>query len=193
MSTYLRSSYSTLLPARDASPLRTSPNVQILRINPSGGVEVCLELDARLVDGTVPGQYAGSVGLTGPDLALGSTIPVVVTFRSSRVLAIAFAFAGVLFGLLVKMFTELAAARRSPEAQPSSFRAYIRSWSFPVAIILGAIAGFLGYVEIYKADPTWGESGSDWLKLFGTCFAFQIAGIGSIDLARRLVGDPSAV
>ncbi len=192
MSEYLRSSYSTLLPARDAARDRTSPNVQVLRINPLGGVEVCLELDAGLVDGTDPGQYAGSVGVTGNDLQIGSTIPVVVTFRSSRVLAIAFAFAGVLLGILVKMFTELAASQRSADAEPSSFRAYIRSWSFPVAIILGAIAGFLGYVEIYAANPTWGENGSDWLKLFGTCFAFQIASIGSIDLARRLVGDPSA-
>lgn len=192
MSPYLRNSDRTLWPGRDDFSDRVSPSAQVLRITPTGQVEVCVELDAGLVDGEYPGQYAGSVGLTGDDLQIGSTIPVVVTFRSSRLLAIAFAFAGVMLGILVKMFTELAAAQRSPGVGPSSFRAYIRSWSFPVAIILGAIAGFLAYIEIYATDPTWGESGSDWVKLFGTCFAFQLASIGSIDLARRLVGDPSA-
>ncbi|HEX6657729.1 MAG TPA: hypothetical protein VF065_06590, partial [Ilumatobacter sp.] len=67
---------------------------------------------------------------------------------------------------------------------------YLRDWGFRAAVILGAIAGWLGYVEIYGGDPTWGESDADWLKLFGTCFAFQLASIGGVDLARRLVGAP---
>ena len=190
MSEYLRSSYSTLLPARDAARDRTSPNVQVLRINPLGGVEVCLELDAGLVDGTDPGQYAGSVGVTGNDLQIGSTIPVVVTFRSSRVLAIAFAFAGVLLGILVKMFTELAASQRSADAEPS--RPTSAAGAFPLPSSSARLRASSGTSRSMPANPTWGENGSDWLKLFGTCFAFQIASIGSIDLARRLVGDPSA-
>ena len=191
MSPYLRRRDGTsLFPGRDPLTDRVSPSAQVLRINPLGEVEVCLEFDAGLVDGTEPGQYTGTVGISGADLAIPSTTPVVVTFRSSRWLAITLAFSGVLLGLLVKMFTELAAAQRSPGVGPSSFRAYVRSWSFPVAIILGTIAGFIVYVEVYDSDPVWGDSSSDWLKLFGTCFAFQLASIGSIDLARRLVGEP---
>lgn len=191
MSPYLRRRDGTsLFPGRDPLTDRVSPSVQVLRINPLGEVEVCLEFDAGLVDGTEPGQYTGAVGISGADLAIPSTTPVVVTFRSSRWLAITLAFSGVLLGLLVKMFTELAAAQRSPGVGPSSFRAYVRSWSFPLAIILGTIAGFTVYVEVYDSDPVWGDSSSDWLKLFGTCFAFQLASIGSIDLARRLVGEP---
>jgi hypothetical protein len=182
MSMYLRSSDGTLFPGRD------SPSVTIVGITPTGEVDVCVQIDADAVTGERPGTYTGSVGVTGEDLAYGSTIPVVVTFRSSRLVAVGFVLAGVLFGLLVKMFTELAAARRLPDAAPRSVAEYIRDWSFPTAIILGAISGWLGYVEIYQADPVWGGSGTDWLRLFGTCFVFQLAGIGALDLGRRLVG-----
>ena len=189
MSEPLRSSDWTILPARDSAG-NTSPSwgSHITQT----GVEVCIEIDASLIDAH-PGRYAGSIGVVGPDLDVGSTVPVEVTFRSSRFLAVAIAFAGVLLGLLVKMFTELAAANRSSQVTgvPRTAPEYLKDWSFRAAIILGAIAGALGYVEIYAVDPTWGTSPTDWLKLFGTCFAFQLAGIGGVDLARRLMGDPS--
>lgn len=187
MSIFLQSSDGTIFPGRDDTGDPT-PSVTIVGITPSGEVDVCVQIDAGAVTGERPGTYTGSVGVTGPDLKVGSTIPVVVTFRSSRLVAVAFVLAGVLFGLLVKMFTELAAARRLPDAAPRSVSEYIRDWSFPTAIILGAISGWLGYIEIYQADPVWGGSGTDWLRLFGTCFVFQLAGIGAIDLGRRLVG-----
>jgi hypothetical protein len=188
MSEPLRSSDRTILPGRDGTG--TSPSVRY-RITPAG-VELCLELNASVVDAP-PGRYAGSVGITGEDLAVGSIVPVVATFRSSRLIAIALAAGGVLVGLLVKMFTELAAASRAPgSGAPRSVRAYVHDWGFQASVIVGAIMGWLGYVEIYAANPTWGESESDWLKLFGTCFAFQLASIGGVDLARRLVGNPGA-
>jgi hypothetical protein len=135
-----------------------------------------------------PGQYETSVGLTGKDLAVPSAIPVVVTFRSSRWFALALVAGGVLLGLLVKMLTELKAARGSPNG-PRSIRAYLRDWSFALAVILGAITGWIGYQILYDSNPVWGTSGSDWLKLFWTCFAFQLASLGGIDLARRMIGD----
>lgn len=183
MSNYLRSNNWTILPARDSTGL-TTPRV-LSRITPTHAVEVCVEIDAHAV-GAHPGHFVGSVGLVGDDLDVGSTVPVDVTFRASREVAIVLAFAGVALGLLVKMLTELAAANRS-RSGTLSIRAYLRDWSFLAAVVLGAITGWLGYVEIYGADPVWGDSNSDWLKLFGTCFAFQLASIGGIDLARRLV------
>jgi hypothetical protein len=56
---------------------------------------------------------------------------------------------------------------------------------FPLAIILGIVTGYLGYVEIYDANPTWGVSGQDTLKLFGTCFGFQMGSIGGSDIVKR--------
>jgi hypothetical protein len=184
MSEPLRSSDATILPGRDGTG--TSPNVRHRITN--AGVELCLELNASVVNAP-PGRYVGNVGVTGEDLDVASVVPVVATFRSSRWIAIGLAVGGVVAGLLVKMFTELAAASRAPQSgAPSSVRAYVRDWGFQASVILGAITGWLGYVEIYAANPTWGEGDSDWLKLFGTCFAFQLASIGGVDLARRLVG-----
>lgn len=57
MSPYLRNSDRTLWPGRDDFSDRVSPSAQVLRITPAGQVEVCLELDADLVDGEYPGQY----------------------------------------------------------------------------------------------------------------------------------------
>ena len=187
MSTYLRSSERTIFPGIDESG-QISPSPPALSITPSGAVQVCLEMNAAALIGVRPGQYESNVGVTGKDLLIASAIPVVVTFRSSRWLALAIAAGGVLLGLLVKMLTELKAAHRAPNA-PRSVRDYIRDWSFPTAVILGAITGWVGYYIIYDSNPVWGASGADWLKLFWTCFSFQLASIGGIDLARRLIGD----
>jgi hypothetical protein len=187
MSIYLRSGDGVMFPGYDDSG-HPSPSAMIVGITPSGDVDVCVQIDAGVSTGERPGTYTTSVGVTGPDLDYPSAIPVVVTFRSSRLVAIGFALGGVLIGLLVKMFTELGASQSLPNGAPRSVREYIRNWSFPTAIILGAISGWLGYVEIYQSDSVWGVSSTDWLRLFGTCFVFQLAGIGAIDLGRRLVG-----
>jgi hypothetical protein len=186
MSGALHSNDRAMLPAHDSSG-STSPSVRIDSITPMGGVDVCLEIDPHVVAGIGPGEYTGSVGVTGKDLYVGSTIPVIVTFRASHWLAAGFAFAGVMFGILVKVLTDLAAARRSGDTTPSAWE-YVRTVEFAVTVILGAIGGWFAYTMLYDADRIWGDSAADWVKLFGTCFGFQLAGIGGIDLARRLMG-----
>ena len=89
------------------------------------------------------------------------------------------------------MFTDLVAARRAP-SRPGSARAYIRDWKFATAVVLGAITGWIGYEILYDSNPVWGAGGADGVKLFWTCFSFQLAGIGAIDLVRRMVGDGRA-
>ena len=67
-------------------------------------------------------------------------------------------------------------------------REYTLQWSFPLAIILGVLTGWLGFVEMYETSETWGVAGTDSLKLFGTCFGFQMGSIGGADMTKRLVG-----
>jgi hypothetical protein len=174
---------------RPIYPSAMNPHVEVVRITPAGNVEICFELDADHVSGAHPGEYAGTVFVSGEDLAVQTAIPVAVTFRSSRSLALSLAFAGVLLGLLVKMFTELAAARRGPPGPPRSLRQYVAQWTFPAALILGAIAGWLGYVQNYDGSAVWGSKSADTFKLFATCFAFQLGTVGGMDLARRLAGE----
>src|SRR5512134_379725 len=96
-----------------------------------------------------------------------------MTFRAEQHTAVRLAFAGVVVGLLVKLLTELASAQRS--GSPAAPR--LVHWSVALAIVLGIVTGWLGYMTIYDSNPTWGADSSDTLKLFGTCFGFQMGSI----------------
>jgi hypothetical protein len=155
--------------------------------NPAA-VRVCIAIDPRRVTNLQPGRYQGKIVLSA-DNYRDERIPVVVTFRASQKRAIVLAFIGVAIGLVVRCLAELGSGQRS--ANPGAnhaLRAYVVHWGFPLAIILGIITGYLGYVEIYEANPTWGINGQDTLKLFGTCFGFQMGSIGGSDIVKRLVG-----
>jgi hypothetical protein len=153
----------------------------------SGGtpafVRVCLVIDPGATENLHPGRYTGNVYLRAENYS-DVKIPTVVTLRAHRNKAIVLAFAGVVVGLVVKLLTELISAQRS--GIPAAPR--LLHWSVALAIILGVVTGWLGYIEIYDSNETWGVNGSDSLKLFGTCFGFQMGSIGGADIARRLVG-----
>jgi hypothetical protein len=151
-------------------------------------IRVCVKLDPAQIVGLRPGRYTGTVRVRA-EAYQEAAIPIVATFRSSRRDGLEMAVAGVFVGLLVKMLTELGSGRRS--GNPGGLHAlwnYMKQWSFPLTIILGVVTGWLGFIEIYDANPTWGADGTDALKLFGTCFGFQMGSIGGADMAKRLVG-----
>jgi hypothetical protein len=154
--------------------------------------EVCMQLDPRVLRGLHPGEYQGEIRVS---VANGQpySFPLTMSFRTSRWDAVAFAAVGVVLGLIVKIFSELATRNRA-ERTPAraAIRAYVADWSFPVILILGAISGWLGYVEMYDASSTWGATGFDAVKLFGTCFGFQLGSIGGLDLARRLASESAS-
>jgi len=155
--------------------------------NPAA-VRVCIAIDPGRIPNLQPGRYQGKIVLSA-DNYRDERIPVVVTFRASEKRAITLAFVGVAIGLIVRCLAELRSGRRS--ANPGArraLRAYVLDWGFPLAIILGIITGYLGYVEIYEANSTWGVNGQDTLKLFGTCFGFQMGSIGGSDIVKRLLG-----
>ena len=77
---------------------------------------------------------------------------------------------------------------RRPGAK-QALRDYVLQWSFPLALILGVLTGWLGFVEMYESNATWGVGGdADSLKLLATCFGFQMGSIGGADMTKRLAG-----
>jgi hypothetical protein len=151
-------------------------------------VRVCIAIDPHQIPHLQPGLYQGKIVLSA-DNYRDERIPVFVTFRASVKRAIILAFVGVLIGLIARCLAELGSDQRSSNPGAwQALRAYLCQWGFPLAIILGVVTGYLGYVEIYDANPTWGVNGQDTLKLFGTCFGFQMGSIGGSDIVKRLVG-----
>ncbi len=152
-------------------------------------IRVCVEFDPHQVPDLRPGRYRGAVVLSA-DNYQDAVIPIVVTFRAPPSEGLRMAAAGVVLGLIVKMLTELGSGRRSRTgASGQGLRSYVFQWSFPLAIILGVLAGWLGFVEMYESNPTWGVGGgTDSIKLFAACFGFQMGSIGGADMTKRLTG-----
>ena len=154
-------------------------------------IGVCVSLDPARIRDLRPGRYEGTVVVRADKYGQDAAIPISATFRAPRRDAMTMAAAGVAVGLLVKMLTELASGRRAKRKVGAlrAARVYLFEWSFPLALILGVLAGWLGFIEMYESNATWGVgNGTDSLKLFATCFAFQMGSIGSADLTKRLVG-----
>jgi hypothetical protein len=154
-------------------------------------IDVCILLDPARIADLHAGRYEGTLVLRADNYRQDASIPISATFRAPRDEGKKMAVAGVLIGLIVKTLTELGSARRSKRRVRGldALRAYFLQWSFPLAIILGVLAGWLGFLEMYESNDTWGVGdGTDSLKLFATCFAFQMGSIGSADMTKRLMG-----
>jgi hypothetical protein len=152
-------------------------------------IRVCIGLDPKEIGDLHPGRYRGAIVLRA-DNYQDAAIPVVATFRAARGDGFKWAAAGVVLGLVVKMLTELGSGRKPRRPGASrALRDYVLQWSFPLAIILGVLAGWLGFVQMYESNATWGVGGdADAMKLFGTCFGFQMGSIGGADMTKRLTG-----
>jgi hypothetical protein len=152
-------------------------------------IRVCVQVDPDAIADLRPGRYRGTVVLRA-DNYQDAAIPIAATFRAPRGDGVKMAAAGVVLGLVVKILTELGSGRRSRrKAGGSALRSYVLQWSFPLALILGVVTGWLGFIEMYESNTTWGVSGgTDSLKLFATCFGFQMGSIGGADMTKRLAG-----
>lgn len=151
-------------------------------------IRVCVKVRPHDIPDLRPGRFEGRIILSATGYR-DASMPIVVTFRAPRNKAIVLAFVGVVIGLLAKMFAELGSGHNTGNPGPGhALRSYVSQWSFPLAILLGAVTGWLGFIEIYEANATWGVGGADSLRLFGTCFGFQMGSIGGADMAKRLVG-----
>jgi len=151
-------------------------------------VEVCVGINPPSIVDFSPGQYTGSVGVLVGEMAKAS-VPIEVTFRAWRWKAVFIAFTGVVLGVIVKVLSEAAAIQRSTGVAPTrALRAYAEQLTFPVTLILAAIAGTIVYVDLYNSDRDWGSDGSDSIKLFAACFIVQMSSSEALALLSRLGG-----
>jgi hypothetical protein len=152
---------------------------------------VCLAVDPGSITGFRPGRYTGSVVIAAGDMQK-ETVPIEVSFRSSHWNAVTFAFLGVFLGLAVKVLSEAAGISRQTDIGPlPALRGYVCQLTFPVTLILAAIAGWIGYVHLYGGDHDWGASGNDAVKLFASCFIVQMSGSEAMSLLSRVAGGPT--
>jgi hypothetical protein len=154
-----------------------------------GAIKVCLIVKPRNVGGLAPGRYKGTIAVKGEVEPV--SLPVELSFRTSHWVAIVFASLGVFFGVVVKAFSEAAAARRvTGTSGRQALKAYVSELSFPVALILAAIGGWIIFLQLYGADDDWGANGMDRAKLFAACFLIQMSSSEGIALISRFAGPP---
>jgi hypothetical protein len=153
-------------------------------------LELCVVVHPKAIGGLVPGRYTGTVFVVHTsDQAQLAALPVELTFRASRWTAIGIASLAVLLGLVVKALSEAAARQRHLHVSATrALKDYASELSFPVMLILAAIAGWLVFRQMYDGNPQWGASGGDTAKLFTVCFIAQMSGNQGIDVIRRVAG-----
>jgi len=137
-----------------------------------------------------PGRYKGTLLIVrGTNQQQLTTLPVEFTFRASHWTAIEVTLAAVLLGLTVRVLSE-AAVRQKEKQLPrrAALRDCASELTFPVALILAAIGGWLVFDQIYSSDPAWGASGSDVAKLFAVCFLAQMTANQGIDVIKNAAG-----
>lgn len=121
------------------------------------------------------------------DEVVGS-VPVELTHRDSRLLAVLVALFGVLLGLTVRAFSEAAAGQRERQVGPwRALKDYGSRLDFWACVILGIVAGAFVFDRVYISDPGWGGS-NGVLKLFGLCLVAQLSSNEGINIVRRAVG-----
>jgi hypothetical protein len=152
-------------------------------------LQLCVIVEPDADGGVVPGRYKGtlSIGQNGnPQLI---SLPVELTFRASHWTGIEITMIAVVLGLLVKVFSEAAARQRRDSSGPmQALKSYATELTFPVTLILAAIAGWLVFDQMYAGNPVWGASGGDITKLFAVCFIAQMSSNHGIDVIRNMAG-----
>jgi hypothetical protein len=159
----------------------------LIPINPRE-LQLCVIVQPNANGGVEPGRYKGTIFVKHGNEELVS-LPVELTFRASHWTGIEIALVAVVLGLLVKVFSEAAARQRHEKSGPlRALKAYASELTFPVTLILAAIAGWLVFDQMYAGNPVWGESGSDITKLFAVCFIAQMSSNQGIDVIRNMAG-----
>src|SRR5262249_3933650 len=147
-------------------------------------LQLCVIVQPNADGGVEPGRYKGTIFIKQGNAALVS-LPVELTFRASHWTGIEIALVAVLLGLFVKVFSEAAARQRQEKVGPMrALKSYASELTFPVTIILAAIAGWLVFDQMYAGNPVWGASGGDITKLFAVCFIAQMSSNQGIDVIR---------
>jgi hypothetical protein len=155
---------------------------------------LCLSVAPHDLTRARPGRYVGSLVVdASPEAQQLVTVPVELTFRASRWLAVGAALLGFLLGIIVKAVSEAAAIQREGRlASGDALTAYRKQLVFTLSVALGAISGAFIFHRVYISNPVWGEKSGDVLTLFGLCFLAQLSSNEGINIVRRAVTAPQA-
>jgi hypothetical protein len=180
---YLRRSRKNEIPATDPG-LRGS-------MLPLGAhrLALCLSVTPHELTRVRPGRYVSSLVVdASPEAQQLVTVPVELTFRASRWLALGVALLGFLLGIAVKVLSEAAAIQRERMiGAGDALSAYRKQLVFTLGVVLGAISGAFIFHRVYISNPVWGENSGDLLTLFGLCFLAQLGSNEGINIVRRAV------
>jgi hypothetical protein len=150
---------------------------------------LCLSVAPHDLSRVRPGRYISSLVVdASPEAQQLVNVPVELTFRASRWLAVGAALLGFLVGIIVKALSEAAAMQREQGLAPwDALTAYRKQLVFTLAVVLGAISGAFVFHAVYISNPVWGEKSGDVLTLFGLCFLAQLGSNEGINIVRRAV------
>lgn len=152
--------------------------------SPSGALTLDLCLDPRRPEDVRPGHYFGEIRLSGS--VERKTILLEVMVRDPAWVAIAWAVAGLIFGLALKTAADLTQA--SPERlDRAALLAHMRRPSFATAVLVGAVGVLVTYDQLYDASPVWGQT-ADHVKIFAAGVTLQVTGMTVVDLLRPIAG-----
>jgi hypothetical protein len=152
-------------------------------------LQLCVIVQPNADGGVQPGRYKGTIFIVHNGNQELLSLPVELTFRASHWTGIEIALIAVVLGLLVKVLSEAAARQRQEKTGPMrALKSYASELSFPVTLILAAIAGWLVFDQMYAGNPIWGASGGDITKLFAVCFIAQMSSNQGIDVIRNMAG-----
>jgi hypothetical protein len=163
-------------------------------------VGVCLDPKQKtLVD---PGSYTGVLRVEGP-LVSDVNVPIAVTLRDDRWwLVIAWAVAGALAGVLVKLVTDTIKLQTPPVgtkpdqvvqiSSPGSLellRSNASQLAFVLSVAVGLVVAIGAFFTIYLNNESFGTSSNDWFKLTASCFGATVSGMTITDLGKRVPAD----
>jgi hypothetical protein len=152
-------------------------------------LQLCVVVRPNANGGVEPGRYKGTLFIVHEGNQELLSLPVELTFRASHWTGIEIALIAVVLGLFVKVFSEAAARQRQEKTGPMrALKSYASELTFPVTLILAAVAGWLVFDQMYLGNPIWGASGSDITKLFAVCFIAQMSSNQGIDVIRNMAG-----
>jgi hypothetical protein len=157
-------------------------------------LDICFAVDPDRIGGLGPGTYRGTVAVVyGIDQTPLASVPVELTFRASRWLAIGIALVAVALGLAVKVLSDAATSQREGKSAGEALRGYVSQLTFPALLILALVAGILAFLQMYGGSPDWGSTNGDLAKLFALCFIAQMSTNEGVDVVRRVAGGGSGV
>jgi hypothetical protein len=158
-------------------------------------MQLCVVVEPKAIGHLVPGRYKGTIFIVDAKQVQLASLPVELTFRSSRWTAVEIALVGLLLGLAVRVLSEAAASQQAArrDREPLTKRRALAkaTWDdlgFWATALIALVAGWLVFDQVYDGNPVWGAGSGDVAKLVAICFIAQLSGNQGIDVIRRVAG-----